>query len=242
MKFLKHLYYYYFSFIFAASFLALYPFSFHLLNDVALYRKAHRMRQIWARIFLFFAGARVEIFRRSPIDFSRTYIIVSNHASLIDIPVMLKIVPQYVGFLAKAELTRIPLLGKFFTTIDIEVDRESGEQSATAYRKAIRALRDNQSLVIFPEGGIYPDPLRIKPFKEGAFRLAVRNKVPILPISFPDNFKILPDGTKTAKPGKIRVILHDPVETGNLDEEDIPFICNKIYQIIQDDITEYAKT
>jgi 1-acyl-sn-glycerol-3-phosphate acyltransferase len=193
-------------------------------------------------VILFLWGIRVEVHNRKAIQWNQTYIFVSNHASYLDILCLLKVIPNFTGFLAKAELSDIPLFGIFFKTIDIEVHRGKGEMSAASYRKAVKALQSHKSLVIFPEGGIFPDPTKVKPFKEGAFQMAIRNKIPVVPISLPDNYKILPDQDerKAAKPGKIRVILYEPLDTGNMTEADLPQICTKVHDLIQGDINKYA--
>ena len=139
--------------------------------------------------------------------------------------------------MAKAELSDIPLFGLFFKTIDIEVDRQSGEGGASAYRKAVRALEAGYNLVIFPEGGIHPDPYHVKPFKNGAFQLAIRQKTDIQPVSLPDNFKILPDGGKIAKTGKIRIILHEPLIASDVSVTELGILKDKLFGIIQNDLS-----
>ena len=139
--------------------------------------------------------------------------------------------------MAKSELSDIPLFGLFFKTIDIEVDRQSGEGGARSYRKAVKALNNNYNVVIFPEGGIHPDPLQIKPFKDGAFQLAIRQKTDIIPVGLPDNYKILPDGSKIAKPGKIRIILHEPLRTKDVTTSEIEGLKQSLFDILQKDLT-----
>jgi 1-acyl-sn-glycerol-3-phosphate acyltransferase len=144
-----------------------------------------------------------------------------------------------MGFLAKAELSDIPLLRIFFKTIDIEVERDRAEGGAKSYKLSVKALRSGKSLVIFPEGGIHGNPTEVNFFKEGAFRLAFRQKVPILPVGLPDTFKHLPDLQKTGKPGRIHVILHDPIETVGLTDADIPKLMVDIRAMLQKDVDEY---
>ena len=138
--------------------------------------------------------------------------------------------------MAKAELSDIPFFGIFFKTIDIEVDRQSGEGGARAYRKAVKALNNNYNVVIFPEGGIHPDPQVVKPFKEGAFQLAIRQKTDILPVGMPDNYKILPDEANRAKPGKIRIILHEPLSTRDVNIKGVEGLKQSLFDILQKDL------
>jgi 1-acyl-sn-glycerol-3-phosphate acyltransferase len=143
---------------------------------------------------------------------------------------------MYFGFLAKKELTDNPAMRIFFGTTDIEVDRESGERSALSYRKSVQALQSGKSIVIFAEGGIFGDPRRLNEFKDGAFQMAIRLKVPILPMTMPDNWKVLPDGKKLAKPGKIRLILHEAVDIAGLTLADMQSLKDQVYKTIENDL------
>jgi 1-acyl-sn-glycerol-3-phosphate acyltransferase len=138
--------------------------------------------------------------------------------------------------MGKAELSNIPLFGIFFRTLDIVVERGNEEKSAGAYRKAAKYLDNGSNLVIFPEGGIFAEPLKIKPFKDGAVKLAARKEKAILPVGLPDNYKIIPDESKLVKPGKIRIILHRPLRASGKSTEEIFRVKNELYDIIQKDI------
>ena len=108
-------------------------------------------------------------------------------------------------------------------------------RSAASYKRSLKALQEGRSLVIFPEGGIFGNPLKLDEFKDGAFQLAVRQNIPILPIVMPDNRHIFPDGKGLAKAGKIRLILHQPVEAG----DDAEKLKREVYRILQEDLTRY---
>jgi 1-acyl-sn-glycerol-3-phosphate acyltransferase len=232
----QRVWYYYFCASFALLFVPFYPVQWVLLQRKEWYAAAHSYRSFWARLVLFIWGVRYEVinpqFARQP----RPVIICSNHSSYIDILVFLAVFRQNTCFMAKAELSDIPFFGIYFRTIDIEVDRGNGEQGAMAYRKAVKALQGGQNLVIYPEGGILPDPLLVKPFKDGAFQLAIRQKTPILPVGLPDNYKIIPDAPQAAKPGKIRIILHELLQTADLKPADMERLKEKLTDILQKDI------
>ena len=234
-RFLEHVWYYYFIGAFAISFIVLYPVQWLLLQKTSWYPAAHKYRSLWARIILRLWFVRYHLYNRQYIP-DNPVIICSNHSSFLDILVLLAIFPKRTCFMAKAELSDIPLFGLFFKTIDIEVDRQAGESGARAYRKAVRALNDHYNVVIFPEGGIHPDPKQIKPFKDGAFQLALRHGTDILPVGLPDNYKILPDGGKIAKPGKIRIILHESLQTGNVTIKEIEGLKENLFHILQKDL------
>lgn len=238
MNFFHRLYYYYFRGVLAALFIVSYPVFYILLRRPGLHRAAHRLRGILCKPLFVLTGIRSQVIWKSRPDFSRTYIIVSNHTSELDIFHLLKELPLYYGFLGKAELTDNMALRMFFGATDIEVDRQSGERSALAYRKSVEALRSGKSLVIFAEGGIYGDPRKLNEFKDGAFQMAIRNKIPILPMSMPDNWKVLPDEKKIAKPGKIRLILHEAVETAHLKPDEMESLKNSVFNTIAKDLEQ----
>jgi 1-acyl-sn-glycerol-3-phosphate acyltransferase len=228
--------YYYFCLTFGISFPVLFPVQWVLLQKKNWYPAAHRYRSFWARLILRTWGVHYQLINPEYINENHPVIICSNHSSFLDIIVCCAVFKSHTSFMAKAELSNIPLFGIFFKTIDIEVNRLSGEKSATAYRKAVKALEAGQNIIIYPEGGIFPDPLTIKPFKEGAFQLSLRHNIPILPVVFPDNYKIMPDQKRSAKPGKIRVILHPPLLTVGLKISDMELLKDKLNNILQKDI------
>jgi len=226
----------YFCIVFGLLFIFFFPFQWVLLQNKKWYPAAHAYRSFWARVLLGCWGVRCRIINKEYLDAPGPMIICSNHASYLDIIVFCAVFRRNTCFMAKTELSRVPLFGIFFRTIDIQVDRGSKTESATAYRKGVRALESGQNLVIYPEGGIFPDPLVLKPLKDGAFQLAIRHKIPILPVGMPDNYKIIPDPVISAKPGKIRVILHEPLQTALLSVGDMDRLKEALHHIIQNDI------
>ena len=235
-RLLKRIGFYYFWLVFGLLFIVFFPAQWILLQRPAWYPAAHSYRHYWAKIILFFWGVRYQIINPEYLKATHPVVICSNHSSYLDILVFCAVFSDDTRFMAKSELTGIPLFGVFFRTIDIEVARESKSESAMAYRKGVKALSLKQNLVIYPEGGIFPDPLKVKPFKDGAFQLALRQKVAILPVGLPDNYKIIPDEANYAKPGKIRVILHAPLRTDVLTLNDMNLLKATLHQILQNDL------
>src|SRR5690606_7735511 len=96
----------------------------------------------------------------------------ANHTSFLDIPVVAVAIPGMFHFMAKHELSKIPLFGLFFRTIDIAVPRGNHRGSHKAYQLAAQKINQGGSIMVFPEGGILPNAPKLKAFKSGAFRLA----------------------------------------------------------------------
>jgi 1-acyl-sn-glycerol-3-phosphate acyltransferase len=124
----------------------------------------------------------------------------------------------------------------FFRTVDIPVNRESKMSSYRAFKKAVERIKAGITLVIFPEGGIPPHyPPALVEFKNGPFRMAIEEKVPIIPVSGPDAWKMLwDDGTKYGtRPGIAHFYVHKPVETAHLSVDDADDLRDRVYEIIR---------
>jgi 1-acyl-sn-glycerol-3-phosphate acyltransferase len=235
---LRVLWAWYYFFVFAFFFFLFYPLFAILLSNVKWYGPANRLRVFWARLLFFFTGIIPRIEYRHRLDRSRNYIYCSNHFSYLDIPVSALVVKRNWRFMAKVELGDIPFFRIFFKTIDISVDRDSGRQSFRAFQEAGDSLMNGVSIVNYPEGKIGRHPPRMVRFKNGPFRLAIDKKIPIVPLTMVDNWKLLfVDGWKMhGQPGVARVIVHAPVETAELNLGQLEELKQKVYHIIQQDL------
>jgi 1-acyl-sn-glycerol-3-phosphate acyltransferase len=158
------------------------------------------------------------------VQFGRTYVVVSNHQSLADIPVICH-VPLDTKWLAKGELFRVPVLGWMLRMAgDIPVDRSDRRSAARALLECARYLRRGCSVVFFPEGTRSPDG-SVLPFNDGPFQLAIREQVPILPLAVCGSGRALPRDTwmfGTTQTITLKILPAVPVdgftikETGNL--------------------------
>ena len=121
------------------------------------------------------------------------YILCANHFSYLDIPSM-GLIPIPFKFIGKSSLTTIPLFGFMYNRLHITVNRSSLKSKKESLAKSRKAAKNGFNLAFFPEGGIVTSsPPKMSPFKDGAFVLATEQQIPILPIVFLDNYKILPD-------------------------------------------------
>jgi 1-acyl-sn-glycerol-3-phosphate acyltransferase len=124
---------------------------------------------------------RIHISGVENLDATEVYVIVSNHQSLADIPVIshLKLDTKW---LAKAELFRLPFVGWMLRMAgDVPIERSDRRKGARAMLQCARYLRQRCSVVFFPEGTRSPDS-QVLPFNEGPFQLAIREQIPILPL------------------------------------------------------------
>jgi 1-acyl-sn-glycerol-3-phosphate acyltransferase len=139
-------------------------------------------------------------------------IFAANHISNVDPLAFVAAIPRRVSLLAKKEVFRIPILGFALRLAKmIPVDREDREAAAASVDLAVRYLTEGLSFAIYPEGTRSPDG-RLRPFKKGAFAMAIRAGVAIVPVSIVGAQKLMRKGNWTLHPGKIIVRFHPPVE------------------------------
>lgn len=233
---MKKLRFYYFGFFFLLLGLPVVPLFFLLLLSKKNYRLVHKLRCYNVKFFLFLTGVKYQLICKEPIDFNKTYIFCPNHSSVMDILVFMAAIPGYYGFLGKSELVLNPVLAPFFNTLDVTVQRHSKSQAARAFLKVSANLKHKQSMVMFPEGGIFGKAPKLNRFKSGAFKLALNHKISIIPVIFPDNWLILPDEKHEFNPGLSRVILHPPIELNKNSFNDEKQLGNYVFEIIENQL------
>jgi 1-acyl-sn-glycerol-3-phosphate acyltransferase len=164
-----------------------------------------------------------------------------NHFSYLDIPVMAATTPGFFAFVGKKSLEKIPLFGYMFKKLHIPLDRENRKSAYTTAQRAKEAIEENRSIVIFPEGRIdHKVQPGLLPFKDGPFRIAIEKQIPVVPVTIPFNWIILPDdGKYFINPGVIEVIFHEPIPTQGLTMEDIPALRQKTYTVIHNTLSTY---
>jgi 1-acyl-sn-glycerol-3-phosphate acyltransferase len=163
-------------------------------------------------------------------------VICCNHSSYLDIIQMYNVLPSYFLFMGKYELLKWPLFNIFFKGMNIAVNRGSHIEAAKAFRKAAQAIDRGTSIALFPEGTIPAYTPRMKPFKDGAFRLAIEKQVPIVPITFIDHWRLFGEPLELlsrARPGIARAVVHAPIPTQGLTMDDLVSLRRKVYEVIE---------
>ncbi len=221
-------------FWFAIIFLLLYPLLFIFLYSHKTYRIAHFIRKIWGGLFTTLCFVLPVVRYETALPKKQQLIFCPNHMSYIDILTCGSFLPGFNFFMGKIELSKIPLFGIWFGTLDIAVNRESARESYQAFIQASEQMdKIGANLIIYPEGRIPDDAPKLKfPFKVGAFRLAIEKQIPIVPVTLPDNLKRLDLDNFSGSPGIMRMFVHTPIETTGLSIEDIPMLQKKVYDVI----------
>lgn len=177
-------------------------------------------RNLWAAPILYGMGCPPKIIREEFLEKGKSYMLVANHTSMLDIMLMLRVSKNPFVFVGKKELVKIPVFGFFYKRVCILVDRENIKSRTGVYLRAKRRLNQGLSICIFPEGGVPDEKVTLDQFKDGAFRMAIAHKTPIVPMTFYDSKKRFPFTFFKGTPGVLRVKVHQFFETGILEEED----------------------
>jgi lysophosphatidate acyltransferase len=169
-------------------------------------------------------GIRVRAVGVERLQAHRPCIIISNHQSMLDVPILAEVFGPGQVVIAKRELRSIPFFGWLYTvTGNIFLDRGHHERAMKSLREAEEEIRRRKVAVwIFPEGTRGREPGKLLPFKKGAFHLAVRTGAPLIPVVVSPLRPSLDLEGGRLQPGTVEVRVLDPVPTGGLTERDIP--------------------
>lgn len=174
-------------------------------------RTFHALARGWAHSTLRICGVRVQTRGLEKLEPGRSYIYVSNHASMFDIPAILASVPDQIRIVYKKELHWIPVFGwglKFGSYI--AVDRRSGAEAMRSLEEAARKISTGASVLLYAEGTRTRDG-RLQPFKRGAFNLAVKAGVPVVPLVINGTLSMLPKSSFAIRPGNAEIVLETPI-------------------------------
>ena len=172
-------------------------------------------------------------------DPRRPYVVVCNHQSMADIPLISNL-PWEMKWLAKIELFNFPILGWMLRLAgDISVDRKNPRSGAQALIKAQRILEQKCSVMIFPEGTRTLDG-RVRQFSEGAFHLAIKAKVSVLPLVIEGSHDCIPKNSwKFGKPSEIFLKVLPSIDTSKLTIQDVPALRDTVRSAIMKQIAEW---
>jgi len=188
--------------------LVCFPWTFITGNVNFLYRVA--MWGAWTGVRL--AGVQVRTVGLERLDPNRTYIFMSNHASNIDPPILIPLIPRRTSVMAKKELFSYPILGKAMRLGSlVPVDRGNREAGIAAVHTASEVIRQGINMTIYVEGKRSFDG-KLLPFKKGPFYLALEAGVPVVPVTIAGSHYVMPKRRFAIKRGLVTIIFHDPIE------------------------------
>lgn len=232
-----------FSLIFITIFLILYPF-FLVFLYAGNVRAVIFLKRIWGGLAINLAGIFVKrIWKTDPSHIPETCVLIANHSSYLDIIATCLVYPHVLIYMGKAELLKVPLFNIFFKKLDIPVNRKSTTAAHHAYQRSVEEIERGRTMCIFPEGTI-SDEGALKPFKNGAFKLAIEKQVPVVVITFIDNWKMLQNGgffKSFGRPGLIKAVIHPPIETKGMAAENLVSLRDQVFELTVKTLEEYKK-
>ena len=240
---LKRLYTFFYRFNVGIIYILFWPVMYYFSLKEERYPLLNKMRSAWGYISSLLSGIRYRYELEKPIDWSRTYIICPHHTSSLDITAISILAKRMnYSFMGKDELLNGFVTGLFFRSVDLPVNRKSKVESFRAFKRAGELLQNGTSMVIFPEGTISGNyPPKVVEFKNGPFKLAIEMKVPIIPVTALDTWKVLWDeGIKYgSRPGVCHIFVHEPIETAHLTTDDADRLRDEVYAIIEKKLAQH---
>ncbi len=190
--------------------------------------------EVWSAGWMLLSGIHYDLVNRSK-NYQKNvaYVMVCNHFSFLDM--MIGGITSYpnVRVLAKSEIKKVPFFNKFFGMVSVFVDRKSKESREQSRLALAECIRQNNSIWIFPEGTRNRTDKPLKEFYDGAFKIAIEQQVPVLPLVTTNSRFINRMGTPILFPGKFEIHFLEPVSTEGMTEQDIPALRDKVYHMME---------
>jgi 1-acyl-sn-glycerol-3-phosphate acyltransferase len=190
----------------------------------------HKCARAWSWLILKTSGVRVAVDGLQRLDPSRSYIFAANHQSIYDIPILFSSLPFQLRIIAKQSLGRIPFMGWHLRgTGHVLVDRS--RPGAGVVKKMARLVEQGHSLIVFPEGTRSTDGT-VGRFKGGPFVIARDAALPVVPITVIGSRHVMFRGNVTVRPGHVRVIVHEPIETAAVPKDGVREFASAVRDVI----------
>ena len=202
----------------------------------------------WGRNCIWATGSKVKLIYKTKeaetalseiIKNNEAIVLISNHQSNLDIQTLLGYFPKSLAFIAKKEMEKWPLIGRWMRAMGcIFLDRKNARQGMKDMKNAMDKIKKGYSYVIFPEGGRTPDG-EVKDFKKGSFRLATETGAKILPVTISGTYNIQKKGSLKVTANKnVKIIVDEPVDLSKLTRPEIKELDNKVRDIIVNNLKE----
>ena len=196
-------------------------------------RRLHWFSRTWSWLIMKTILSPVKVTGLNKIDTSRPYVYAVNHASAMDIPVLYVYLPFQFRIVFKKELLAYPVVGwQLKRSGQVCIDQQKPTNSIAAIRSAVKSLKADMPLVIYPEGGRTPDG-EIKPFLPGAFFLAIKAQVDIVPVALVGTYELLPMDTYHIKCRPLEMRVGEPISTVGLKMKDLEALSAQVQKALE---------
>ena len=191
-------------------------------------RRLHWFSQAWSWLIMKTILSPVKVTGLDKIDTSKAHVYAVNHASALDIPVLYVYLPFQFRIVFKKELLAYPVVGwQLKRSGQVCIDQQKPANSIAAIRSAVKSLKAGMPLVIYPEGGRTPDG-EIKPFLPGAFFLAIKAHVDIVPVALVGTYELLPMDTYHIKCRPLEMRVGEPISTAGMTMRDLEAVSARV--------------
>lgn len=192
--------------------------------------------RLWATIFSKLAFVRYQIYGKAIQEKEKAYVYVCNHNSFLDAPALPLAIRGEFKALGKKELLEIPVFGWILRSVAVLVDRSDAKSRKASVERMNKVFQKGISVVVFPEGTTNKTDKPLTPFYDGAFRIAIENQAPVLPLVILNSKKLMPrEGFKNS-PGTIEVHFLPPQETKGMTMENLQDLKGKVFKLMEEAI------
>ena len=217
---IANLLWYFYTVVMALLSLAVWPFD--RTGDLQ-----HWCARWWCRLVAWTIFARIHVHGVEHVRRGRPYVYMANHASLIDTPALFAYLPYQFRIMAKKSLFNVPFMGWHLRTAGhFPIDHGNPRKTAISLRRVIEGVKGGRSLAVFPEGRRTDDG-QLQAFQAGAFKIALRAGVPIVPVTIRGTFAMLPRTSLAPRPGRVDVLISEPIETTDYNEKTLPALIER---------------
>jgi 1-acyl-sn-glycerol-3-phosphate acyltransferase len=197
-------------------------------------RIQHGFARLWSWLILHTILCPIKITGLDRLDRSRPQVLAANHISALDIPLLYLYLPFQFRIMAKKELFRYPFMGWHLRRSgQIPVDAGSAIASMRSLMRAVRSLQGGMPLVVFPEGGRSASG-QIQPFMSGAFYIAIKAGVDIVPMAIVGTYEVLPMNSFHIRPGLIELVAGEPIPTSGYSLRDMDVLAARVQKAVED--------
>ncbi len=202
-------------------------------------RNFKRWAGLWSRSILLFGGYRVRVIEDVKLDEDAPYVFISNHQNLLDILALAGYLPYPFGFVAKQELSSVPVLGLAIrNSASVFLDRSDPRMAVQSLQKAGERIRNGMSVLLFPEGTRSYGPA-LQPFKKGAFTLAIEAGVPIVPVVMVDGYRLMHEKRWASRPGSITIRVLEPIRIAGMTRKQMPELIRRLEETMDEPLRQH---
>lgn len=197
-------------------------------------RILHNFARFWSQLIMKTILSPVSVTGLDKIDTAKPMVYAANHASALDIPVLYVNLPFQFRIVFKKELLVYPIVGWHLKRSgQICIDQQNPAASIGSIRSALKSLKSGMPLVIFPEGGRSRDG-EIMPFLPGAFFMAIKAQVDVVPVALVGTYELLPMDTYHIKPRPLAMRVGKPISTAGLTARNMDALAAEVQKALED--------